>query len=59
MVVASDLDVELDRAQGLVEFLDGHPGRVLEVAGDGQGDEHDREVGLDRFAAAVEDRAGT
>lgn len=33
-------------------------GLVLEVARDRERGEHDGEVGLDRFALAVEDRAG-
>jgi hypothetical protein len=41
-------------AQGLDELLDGDAGGVLQVAGDGQGGEHDGQVGLDRVTLMVE-----
>ena len=40
------------------EVADGQPGAVLDLAGHGQCGEHDRQVGLDRVAGAVEHRPG-
>ena len=54
-------DGDRDAPEGskcLHEALDADAGLVLQVARDGEGGEHDGEVGLDRFAFAVEDRAG-
>src|SRR3954469_7666809 len=45
-------------AGGADELLDGPSGRVLDEAGDRQGGEHDREVGLDRVTLVVVDRSG-
>src|SRR3954465_9997502 len=45
-------------AGGADELLDRPAGRVLDEAGDGQGGEHDREVGLDRVTLVVVDRSG-
>jgi hypothetical protein len=57
--VAGDADGDLlQRSQGVDDLLDAHPGGVLQVAGDGQRGEHDGQVGLDRVAGVVEDRAG-
>lgn len=43
-------------AQGLHELLNADPGALLQVARDGEGCEHDREVGLDRLPLVVEHR---
>ena len=40
------------------EAADAEAGGGLQVAGDGQGGEHDGQVGVDRFAGVVEDRPG-
>ena len=59
VVVAGDADGDLlQRSQGLDDLLDAHAGRVLQVAGDGQGGEHDGQVGLDRVAGVVRTSAG-
>src|SRR5665213_3869172 len=42
----------------LNELLDRPAGLFLDVVGDGQGGEHDRQVGLDGFAFVVVDRSG-
>ena len=54
--------LDLDRAVapcGPHELLDGLTGGGLNVAGYGEGGEHDGQVGLDRFALVVVDRSGT
>ena len=43
---------------GLHEFADGPAGPVLYPAGDGQGGEHDGQVGFDRVPGAVVDGPG-
>ncbi|SDY94418.1 hypothetical protein SAMN05428934_106169 [Tessaracoccus flavus] len=48
----------LEGSKCLHEALDADAGLVLEVPGDRERSEHDGEVGLDRFAFAVEDRSG-
>ena len=58
--VAVDVDGDLLKwSEFADESLDAHPGGLLQVAGDGQGGHHDGQVGLDRVAGAVEDRAGS
>ena len=54
----ANLDL-LDRSQGVDDLLDAHPGGVLQLAGDAQRGEHDGQVGFDRVAGVVEDRAGS
>jgi hypothetical protein len=54
--------VDLDGAvatQGADEFLDCLAGPALDPVGDGQGGEHDGEVGVDGFAFVVIDRPGS
>ena len=57
MVVACDTDGDaLQGSEGLDDLSEAVAGRGLQVAGDRESGEHDREVGLDRVAGVVEDR---
>ena len=54
-------DADRDVAEGSEsadEFADADSGDVLEVAGDGESGEHDREVHLDRVILMVKHRPG-
>jgi len=56
-LVPGDVDGDVaEGPEGADEFADADPGDLLQVSGDGQRGEHDREVCLDRVVLVMEHR---